>query len=846
MAGLDVSGLKPLDGGADAPAAAPSAPAAPAAAPFPTFNLSGLKPYDPQSDFAGYASVAGRGLARGAIDTTGAMLKGAALGLDKVGEGMVDMGAAGDVPLPPEMSAPGPAPRVQDNPVYKAGQSVENFGKTSVPMTQAEEASITGQVGRAVGGIAPLVALGAVAPEAALPAGAGMFAASSAGQTFDDAKAKGASDEDAAKAAGFSALVGGGLGVLPLGAILRPVTREAPGLTGWAMAKLEQALQSGAVFGSVGEAQQYLGQKIAQEYYDPNARYSFDPKRLAASLIAGGALGVVHPLSQPKPSSPEAIADFVRQAQTAPGGQQPFSQTRADIDEFLRQQAEREAAAGAPAGTPRLPPPDQGTPQAEAQPAPEPRPGPALSPEYPSLEQEGGPREDPGQQVVASQSGEQLDVSGLRPVEDGQPAAGQPAGAIPQAQADQAANPPGEDLRGRAVLQALLADERPLDQIKTEMQRHLAPAPAVTPAPEQPAPLPPTPGSAAAPIELSNPAAVYAGAEHTEAPTPAQAEAGNYRKRHVRWQGLDIAVETEAGGVRSGVGGDGKPWSVTLTSPYGYIKGVKGRDGDALDAYLGPDPNAPMVYVVDQIDHGSLGFDEHKVMLGYPSRQAAIDAFHQAFSDGLGPARLGAIREMTVPEFKTWIAKGNLKQPVEYGEPVKKARALAKERGINATEEELQEAARVHLVSGADLTDALIDSVERGALAEDRRAPEDVSNAPPQPAAANSTGAAPAPAGEQRQEPVGQEAGGPAPQGVEPGAPERTGSEPAPVDEPDVARTEFTTAKLQKLATSIRDMADSERASARARLNDMLATMDRDGAAIAEHCLQAGAGFSIR
>ena len=47
---------------------------------------------------------------------------------------------------------------------------------------------------------------------------------------------------------------------------------------------------------------------------------------------------------------------------------------------------------------------------------------------------------------------------------------------------------------------------------------------------------------------------------HQGAPSAAQLAAGNYPKRRLRFAGLDVTVETEAGCVRSGVDGAGRRW----------------------------------------------------------------------------------------------------------------------------------------------------------------------------------------------------------------------------------------------------------------------------------------------
>lgn len=145
---------------------------------------------------------------------------------------------------------------------------------------------------------------------------------------------------------------------------------------------------------------------------------------------------------------------------------------------------------------------------------------------------------------------------------------------------------------------------------------------------------------------------------HTS-PSDAQKEAGNYAKDHVRIQGLDLTIENAKGSKRSGVDKGGKPWSVTLPHHYGYIKGSVGADKDHVDCYLGPHKNAPNVWVVDQQDADTKKFDEHKVMLAFASAQQARNCYLKAFSDGRGQARIKAMHEMTIGDFKEWLAKGD-------------------------------------------------------------------------------------------------------------------------------------------------------------------------------------------
>jgi hypothetical protein len=140
-------------------------------------------------------------------------------------------------------------------------------------------------------------------------------------------------------------------------------------------------------------------------------------------------------------------------------------------------------------------------------------------------------------------------------------------------------------------------------------------------------------------------------------PTDAQKEAGNYRKGHARLHGLDISIENPAGSKR-------RPEWPALAHHYGYIRGTKGKDKDHIDVFLGPraeDPRAP-VFVVDQINPKTGKFDEHKVMLGFTSEESAREGYQANYSPGW--QGLGAIKRLTLPEFKLWLKYGNTKKPL--------------------------------------------------------------------------------------------------------------------------------------------------------------------------------------
>lgn len=144
-------------------------------------------------------------------------------------------------------------------------------------------------------------------------------------------------------------------------------------------------------------------------------------------------------------------------------------------------------------------------------------------------------------------------------------------------------------------------------------------------------------------------------------PTEAQKKAGNYAKGHIRLHGLDISIENPRGSERSGTDRGGKPWKVRMRHHYGYIKGTVGKDKDHLDVFIGPTPNSPKVYVVDQVDPDTGRFDEHKVLLGFKGLGQAKAGYLGNYAPGW--QGLGTITPTSLNEFKTWLTSGNTRQP---------------------------------------------------------------------------------------------------------------------------------------------------------------------------------------
>lgn len=132
-------------------------------------------------------------------------------------------------------------------------------------------------------------------------------------------------------------------------------------------------------------------------------------------------------------------------------------------------------------------------------------------------------------------------------------------------------------------------------------------------------------------------------------PSEAQFKSGNYPKRTVRWNGLSIRIENEAGSVRCGTKPDGTPWETRMLYPYGYVANTEGVDGDEVDVFIGPNLDAPVVYIVHQRKVGNWSkYDEDKVMVGFDSEDDARLAFLRNYDD---ERFLGPITAMPVVDF---------------------------------------------------------------------------------------------------------------------------------------------------------------------------------------------------
>lgn len=212
------------------------------------------------------------------------------------------------------------------------------------------------------------------------------------------------------------------------------------------------------------------------------------------------------------------------------------------------------------------------------------------------------------------------------------------------------------------------------------------------------------PDAAAAPaaVEAAAREAATSRANDLPEPTDAQKEAGNYKKGHVRLNGLEISIENPAGSRR-------RPEWPPLKNHYGYFKGSVGADKDHVDVFMtdrASDPDLP-VFVVDQVNRDG-SFDEHKVVLGAADEADARQTYLGNYEKGW--TGLGAITQMTQDEFKAWVRDaGKTKKPAGTL-PGAAPAPTKKPRGVLAKKAAAEEAARADYFTPGNIVKGYGDS----------------------------------------------------------------------------------------------------------------------------------------
>ncbi|MBN2785502.1 MAG: zeta toxin family protein, partial [Pontiellaceae bacterium] len=165
-----------------------------------------------------------------------------------------------------------------------------------------------------------------------------------------------------------------------------------------------------------------------------------------------------------------------------------------------------------------------------------------------------------------------------------------------------------------------------------------------------------------APETIENPLSVAEGQAVNTEPSEAQKEAENYKKAHVRIDGMDISIENPVGSVRRGVDEDGKAWESEMRADYGYIRGTVGYDKDHVDVFIVPgySGGGDTAFVVNQVNPKTGAFDEHKVVLGAVTADQAEKIYLSNYEPGWPGGK--SVVAMPLDAFKAWVYSDAPKQ----------------------------------------------------------------------------------------------------------------------------------------------------------------------------------------
>jgi hypothetical protein len=132
----------------------------------------------------------------------------------------------------------------------------------------------------------------------------------------------------------------------------------------------------------------------------------------------------------------------------------------------------------------------------------------------------------------------------------------------------------------------------------------------------------------------------------------------NAALEEIPWQGLTLVIEYPADTYRTGKDDNGEEWTCLSKFAYGYIQdSPQAGDDNHVDCYLGPDLNAPKVWIVDQLK-GDGSYDEPKCMIGFGSKAEAIQGYLANY-----PAdwdRFGGTTKFKVADFLDWLKAGDI------------------------------------------------------------------------------------------------------------------------------------------------------------------------------------------
>lgn len=117
----------------------------------------------------------------------------------------------------------------------------------------------------------------------------------------------------------------------------------------------------------------------------------------------------------------------------------------------------------------------------------------------------------------------------------------------------------------------------------------------------------------------------------------------------LKFQDIKVHIENRKGTWRIDRVHNPPQWKTKMLCHYGEIINTLGVDGDAVDVFVGPNPDAAHAYIITQVRPDTGEFDEQKIMLGFDSAQSAKAMYLRHYDT---PQFFGAIAAMPMDEFK--------------------------------------------------------------------------------------------------------------------------------------------------------------------------------------------------
>lgn len=193
---------------------------------------------------------------------------------------------------------------------------------------------------------------------------------------------------------------------------------------------------------------------------------------------------------------------------------------------------------------------------------------------------------------------------------------------------------------------------------------------------------------------------------------------GNVKKIRSH-RGIEIHIDRPMGTIIEGVDPDGKNYVFEQKCDYGFFPGTLGDDGDEFDVYLGSNPLAANVYIIEQLRARSGHWDERKAIVGCDSLDEALELYRSH----VHPRMVGRIGTMTHAEFEQTL--------IDHQKDCAATKKNGRKPMVPVTHEDTAELAEMEALRAAiETTWAMVDESVKGGGGHVSTKADDVTNFP--------------------------------------------------------------------------------------------------------------------